>query len=582
MPTTSIASPVLAKQILFVGGFAAFVTRALAPKLLTDFGIEVSHHWEWTNRPGRFPKGVDLVICCTEMCGHIHTDAALAGARKFDVPFVMAPRKWSFMRKQLEDAGLKLLADGVEVQLSGDKPKPVDPGWNLKSEKGWTLWRDGEGYWATVPEEPIKPTGPFPSETGVRQWVRKFGLQVLHKARKAREQDEAKATKPAAKVQLVRPEPQPDPPPPEVEELPAEPEATLPGIWGRDGAGAVLGTSGYTVAEAARALRPERKRRTPEHNKTTYWWADEAAMREWWAKARAKLDKPITLVKGKRAKRKPKPRVNPDWPPEPKVSVAPVYGLREAGIILEVAISTVHRAAKLLTPEKRLRPEVGEDHRPVYYWASEGALRTWWAETRKGKKRRKTGRKAKPPPRPALPDSPRIYGIENAAGVLGETWAKVRYRIRELTRVKHALVPKRGVSPVTKKPNVVFWENEQHLSQWWEKVLVLGTLRGEVAEPEAEAEPEPPEPAPPPPAPAYTVSPVAPPVVAPEPTSYPGASVFPLNLYSYEIRERLAALREGLDTPAVRAFYGAAPTVEAIAERALLLGLAALEGGDAR
>ena len=39
MPTTSIASPVLAKQILFVGGFAAFVTRALAPKLLTDFGI---------------------------------------------------------------------------------------------------------------------------------------------------------------------------------------------------------------------------------------------------------------------------------------------------------------------------------------------------------------------------------------------------------------------------------------------------------------------------------------------------------------------------------------------------------------
>ena len=76
--------------------------------------------------------------------------------------------------------------------------------------------------------------------------------------------------------------------------------------------------------------------------------------------------------------------------------------------------------------------------------------------------------------------------------------------------------------------------------------------------------------------------PVAPPVVAPEPTSYPGASVFPLNLYSYEIRERLAALREGLDTPAVRAFYGAAPTVEAIAERALLLGLAALEGGDAR
>jgi hypothetical protein len=128
-PFTALTPPVPAPiRTLIVGGIESFIRDSVAAKLarLSKNGRSIKMplgsewHWEYKRTaPDRLPSGCELVLVCTDMCGHDLSNKARELARDARIPCVEITRKFGETLPRLERYGYALVGALPEEDVPG-------------------------------------------------------------------------------------------------------------------------------------------------------------------------------------------------------------------------------------------------------------------------------------------------------------------------------------------------------------------------------------------------------------------------------------------------------------------------------
>jgi hypothetical protein len=150
-----------------IGGDGDFVNKVLGPRLLA-YGLQlIGIHTMDTARPPVVPQDAELILVFSDMAPHGHSDAAIAEAKRRNIPFIRGTRKWANLQQVIERAGL--VARRMEAPTP-PAPVPVAEVPAPKCEKCKNpLKPDDDTFCATCLEAATAPARPLAPPTPARK-----------------------------------------------------------------------------------------------------------------------------------------------------------------------------------------------------------------------------------------------------------------------------------------------------------------------------------------------------------------------------------------------------------------------------